>query len=184
MVRELEPKKKKRSGVKQHIRTRIFVRDDYTCQKCGSATDLSIHHILAVQDEGKDDDDNLITLCFSCHREWGLAEMIMEISFDCWISIPPYSTMIMSFLVSTGKVANIPVKRTFVQERTRAGLVAARACGRLGGRTVKLKDGSLGLALKLYADKDNHPKDICKTLGISESTLYRYVRETKQEGEK
>jgi DNA invertase Pin-like site-specific DNA recombinase len=68
-------------------------------------------------------------------------------------------------------------ERDLVRERTQAGLAAARARGRKGGRPKKLVDAKkLALALQLYADKSNDVNTICETLGISRATLYRSVR--------
>jgi DNA invertase Pin-like site-specific DNA recombinase len=68
-------------------------------------------------------------------------------------------------------------ERDLVRERTNAGLAAARARGRKGGRPKKLADAKkLALARQLYADKSNDVTTICETLGISRATLYRYVR--------
>jgi DNA invertase Pin-like site-specific DNA recombinase len=67
-------------------------------------------------------------------------------------------------------------ERRLIQERTRAGLAAARARGRVGGRPALLaSDPKLRLAKKLYADKTLCIEDICQTLKISRSTYYRYV---------
>ena len=68
-------------------------------------------------------------------------------------------------------------ERNLIKERTIAGLTAARARGRLGGRPrLDAKSGKVTLARKLYADKSNAIADICKTLHISRATLYRYVK--------
>ena len=68
-------------------------------------------------------------------------------------------------------------ERNLIKERTIAGLSAARARGRLGGRPrLNPKTGKVALARKLYADKSNSISDICKTLHISRATLYRYVK--------
>ena len=68
-----------------------------------------------------------------------------------------------------------------IRERTNAGLAAARARGRVGGRPRKLStNGKVALAQRLFADKKYAIDDICSTLGISRSTLYRYVREAKK----
>lgn len=67
-------------------------------------------------------------------------------------------------------------ERNLISERTRAGLDAARARGRKGGRpNVLNKSKKVQLAQQLYADKSNEVADICKTLNISRATLYRYV---------
>lgn len=72
-------------------------------------------------------------------------------------------------------------ERDLIRERTSAGLAAARARGRVGGRPRKLPtDGKVALALHLVEDANHSIDDICSTLGISRSTLYRYIREAKK----
>ncbi len=88
---------KRRPGVGKTIRTRILSRDDNVCRKCGRKDNLNIHHIQAVMDGGTDHDDNLITVCKACHREWELAEMVMDISFEKWLPQPPYCVLFLSF---------------------------------------------------------------------------------------
>jgi DNA invertase Pin-like site-specific DNA recombinase len=69
-------------------------------------------------------------------------------------------------------------ERDIIRERTQAGLQAARARGRKGGRPKRQPSArQVAMARALYADKTNSVKDICRTLGISRSTLYRYVKE-------
>jgi DNA invertase Pin-like site-specific DNA recombinase len=67
-------------------------------------------------------------------------------------------------------------ERRLIQERTRAGLAAARARGRRGGRP-RLDSGQARVRTtkKLHGDKSITIDDICKTLNISRSTYYRYV---------
>src|SRR5436853_5519469 len=67
-------------------------------------------------------------------------------------------------------------ERDIIRERTNAGLAAARARGKRGGRP-KLAPNSrkIALANALYEDKSNSTPEICKTLSISRATLYRYV---------
>lgn len=68
-------------------------------------------------------------------------------------------------------------ERRLIQERTKAGLAAARARGRNGGRPkVTSDDPKVVLAKKLHADKTLEIDDICRTLRMSRSTFYRYVR--------
>ena len=67
-------------------------------------------------------------------------------------------------------------ERRLIQERTKAGLAAARARGRKGGRPPMDRDHPrVILANKLFCDKSVSLDDICATLKISRSTLYRYV---------
>ena len=67
-------------------------------------------------------------------------------------------------------------ERRLIQERTKAGLAAARARGRKGGRpAVRSSDARVVLARKLYRDPTVSIDDICSTLKMSKTTLYRYV---------
>ena len=67
-------------------------------------------------------------------------------------------------------------ERDIIRERTQAGLNAARARGRLGGRPKALTPKKAQQALTLYNDKTNTIDEICKTLNISRATLYRYIK--------
>ena len=68
-------------------------------------------------------------------------------------------------------------ERRLIQERTNAGLAAARARGRTGGRPSLTDDtAKVRLAKKLHGDKTLSIDEICDTLNISRSTYYRYVR--------
>jgi DNA invertase Pin-like site-specific DNA recombinase len=72
-------------------------------------------------------------------------------------------------------------ERRLIQERTKAGLAAARARGRKGGRPPVGTDATrVVLANKLFRDKSICVDDICATLKISRSTLHRYVRMSKR----
>lgn len=64
-------------------------------------------------------------------------------------------------------------ERDLIRERTNAGLKAARARGRKGGRPRKLSEKKLRQARALISDPSVSVADICKTLGVSRSTLYR-----------
>jgi DNA invertase Pin-like site-specific DNA recombinase len=71
-------------------------------------------------------------------------------------------------------------ERDLIRERTNAGLAAARARGRVGGRPRKLKtNGKVALARRMFADQSHSIPEICAALGISRATLYRYVKETE-----
>jgi DNA invertase Pin-like site-specific DNA recombinase len=66
-------------------------------------------------------------------------------------------------------------ERDLIRERTQAGLRAARARGRMGGRPREMTPEKLKMAVKLMKDPEIPIGEICKTLGIAKSTLYRYV---------
>jgi hypothetical protein len=64
-------------------------------------------------------------------------------------------------------------ERNLINERTLAGLEAARARGRKGGRPkLKSTGGKVAMAKKLYRDRTLSIPEICKTLNISKATLY------------
>ena len=66
-------------------------------------------------------------------------------------------------------------ERNLVRERTKAGLVAARARGRTGGRRKLLDTEKRVLAVRLYDEKSHTIGEICRLMGISRQTLYNYV---------
>jgi|GEM_PF-2544830 DNA invertase Pin-like site-specific DNA recombinase len=80
------------------------------------------------------------------------------------------------FLRTAGLGALAQFERNLIQERTKAGLEAARARGRKGGRPKSLTAQQRALALDLYAQRKHIVEEICRTLGISKPTLYAYVR--------
>lgn len=70
-------------------------------------------------------------------------------------------------------------ERDIIRERTKAGLDAARARGRKGGRpkglTKESKDKAI-IAETLYKQGDMSITEICKHLGIARSTFYSYLK--------
>lgn len=68
-------------------------------------------------------------------------------------------------------------ERNLIRERTQAGLVAARARGRKGGRPKSLDAKKTALLCELYDSKKHTIKEICELLDISRPTLYSYLRE-------
>jgi DNA invertase Pin-like site-specific DNA recombinase len=98
-----------------------------------------------------------------------------------------------SFKVLTGQGANIDTttpqgklvfgifaalaefERDLISERTKAGLDAARARGRKGGAPYKMTPAKLRLAQAAMEKRETQVSDLCKELGITRQTLYRYV---------
>jgi DNA invertase Pin-like site-specific DNA recombinase len=66
------------------------------------------------------------------------------------------------------------MERELTVERTKAGLIAARQLGRIGGRKRKMTDSKIESAKKLLANGVS-PKDVAENLGISIPTLYRWI---------
>ena len=67
-------------------------------------------------------------------------------------------------------------ERRLIQERTRAGLDAARARGRSGGRKkITLDNPKVLTAKRMHKNHGMSIDDICKTLKISRASFYRYI---------
>jgi DNA invertase Pin-like site-specific DNA recombinase len=66
-------------------------------------------------------------------------------------------------------------ERELMSERTKAGLVAARARGRRGGAPFKMTAAKLRLAMSAMRHVETHVGDLCRELGVTPQTLYRYV---------
>lgn len=97
------------------------------------------------------------------------------------------------FTVLTGKGANIDTtsasgklifgifaalaefERELIRERTKAGLTAARARGRSGGRKFALTKAQVRLAQAAMGKKETVVSELCDELGITRATLYRYI---------
>jgi DNA invertase Pin-like site-specific DNA recombinase len=67
-------------------------------------------------------------------------------------------------------------ERNLIRERTQAGLQAARARGKKGGRPTALSERQHSIAQALYDDPQSSIAEICRTLKISKATLYRSIK--------
>lgn len=67
-------------------------------------------------------------------------------------------------------------ERNLIRERTNAGLSAARARGRKGGRPKGVDEKKRKAALALAKDTSRSVKEICEILGVSRNTYYKYIR--------
>jgi hypothetical protein len=66
-------------------------------------------------------------------------------------------------------------ERELISERTRAGLASARTRGRKGGREFKMTATKVRMAQAGLANRDTKVGELCKELGITRQTLYRFV---------
>lgn len=66
-------------------------------------------------------------------------------------------------------------ERNLIRERTLAGLTAARARGRVGGRKPKLNEKQIREIKTLLTDPAAQVKDIAERYGVSRTTLYKRV---------
>lgn len=74
-------------------------------------------------------------------------------------------------------------ERAMILERTRAGLDAARARGRGGGRPPKLTEEDVAAARALLADSDISIEYVAKRFNVSPATLYRYLPAARSQAE-
>ncbi len=72
-------------------------------------------------------------------------------------------------------------ERDLILERTMAGLEAAKARGRHGGRPRALDRGKAKLARRLKDEGEHSVEEICSMLGVGRSTLYRYLQDGTDE---
>ena len=77
----------KRPGWKA-ARAAAIVRDGGRCRKCGLDHDLEVHHVTERCDGGRDELENLCTLCHDCHCEWTFCQP-PACSFELWLLAPP-----------------------------------------------------------------------------------------------
>jgi DNA invertase Pin-like site-specific DNA recombinase len=68
-------------------------------------------------------------------------------------------------------------ERNLIRERTNAGLAAARARGKLGGRKKSLNAKERRRAVETYKRKNHTVQQICEMMNITKPTLYAYIRE-------
>jgi len=71
------------------------------------------------------------------------------------------------------------LERDIIAERTRAGLEAARARGRKGGRPAKDAD-KVSLAISMYESRRFTIEQIREATGVGKTTLYRYLNDNRQ----
>ncbi|WP_416145931.1 recombinase family protein [Prosthecochloris sp. SCSIO W1101] len=85
--------------------------------------------------------------------------------------VMPSSEMVFNIFVVLAQF-----ERRLIQERTQAGLKAARARGKNGDRPkISPDDEKVQMAKKMSQNHTISVGEICKTLGISRGTYYRYL---------
>ena len=67
-LRQKQPRLKLDPEMYNVLKNQVLERDGWRCQDCGSAQMLEVHHVNPRSKLGPEISDNLITLCFDCHR--------------------------------------------------------------------------------------------------------------------
>ena len=121
------------------------------------------------------------TCCYSC------ACKVAACCSCCLAQIDTTTTTAAGRLVFGIFAALAEFERELIRERTLARLTAARARGRNGGRTFALSKAQVRLAQAAMAHRDTSVSALCRELGITPVTLYRYVGpqgQLREQGEK
>jgi len=71
-------------------------------------------------------------------------------------------------------------ERELISERTKAGLDAARARGRVGGRPPKLDTNQILMLASMHKNRNVPIDDICATLNITRKTMYKYLGQARE----
>ena len=91
------------------------------------------------------------------------------------MGVHPTSEILCSPLLKMTFASLAEFERSIIRERTRAGLDAARARGRIGGRPRSLSAEDLKQARALLTDPEITVEEVTKRLGVGVSTLYRQL---------
>jgi DNA invertase Pin-like site-specific DNA recombinase len=155
-------------------------------------------HIYEDQASGRRDDRPGLAACLKALRAddvlvvWKLDRLGRDLK-HLVSTVQDLAKCNIGFKVLTGQGANIDTttangrlvfgifaalaefEAELIRERTMAGLAAARARGRNGGRKFSLSKAQLRLAQAAMSARDTKVSELCKEIGVTRSTLYRYV---------
>jgi DNA invertase Pin-like site-specific DNA recombinase len=154
------------------------------------------HAIYEDKASGKRDDRPGLVACLKALREgdvlivWRLDRLgrnlthlletindlsTRKIGFKCLTGVDIDTTTPTGRFVLTIFAGLSEFERELTRERVMAGLASARARGRMGGRPYTMTPAKLRLAQAAMAKRDTRVGDLCKELGITRQTLYRFV---------
>ena len=159
---------------------------------------VSPKHVYKDRSSGKNDSRPGLINCLKALRKddvlvvWKLDRLGRDLK-HLVNTIHDLSERGIGFKVLTGKGANIDTatasgklvfgifaalaefERELIRERTKAGLEAARARGRNGGRKFALTKAQVRLAQAAMGKKETVISELSKEIGVTRATLYRYV---------
>jgi len=159
---------------------------------------IAVVHIYSDQASGKRDDRPGLAACLKALREgdvlvvWKLDRLGRDLK-HLVNTVHDLTSRGIGLRVLTGQGANIDTttasgklvfgifaalaefERELIRERTLAGLQAARARGRKGGRKFSLSKAQVRLAQAAMRNRDTKISELCAELGVTRVTLYRYV---------
>jgi DNA invertase Pin-like site-specific DNA recombinase len=163
-----------------------------------AAAGVAPEHLYQDEASGKRDDRPGLEACLKALREgdtlyvWKLDRLGRDLK-HLVTTVRGLSDRGVGLSVLTGQGANIDTTTSsgklifgifaalaefegdLIRERTMAGLAAARARGRHGGRKFELTKNQIRFAQSAMANRDTRVAQLCEELDISRATLYRYV---------
>jgi DNA invertase Pin-like site-specific DNA recombinase len=163
-----------------------------------SEAGIAVEHTYSDQASGKRDDRPGLVACLKALREgdvlvvWKLDRLGRDLK-HLVNTVHDLTARGIGLRVLTGQGANIDTttasgklvfgifaalaefERELIRERTLAGLQAARARGRKGGRKFSLSKAQVRLAQAAMRNRDTKISELCAELGVTRVTLYRYV---------
>lgn len=165
------------------------------------AAGVGSEHIYEDHASGKRDDRPGLLSCLKALREgdilvvWKLDRLGRDLK-HLVNTVQELAERSIGFKVLSGRGANIDTttasgkfvfgifaalaefEQELIRERTMAGLQAARARGRKGGRKFGLSKAQVCLAQAAMHNRDTKVSQLCEELGVTRVTLYRYVSPT------
>jgi len=163
-----------------------------------AAAGVAPEHLYQDEASGKRDDRPGLEACLKALREgdtlyvWKLDRLGRDLK-HLVTTVRGLSDRGVGLSVLTGQGANIDTTTSsgklifgifaalaefegdLIRERAMAGLAAARARGRHGGRKFELTKNQIRFAQSAMANRDTRVAQLCEELDISRATLYRYV---------
>ena len=118
----------------------------------------------------------LLSLSPSARAQSALSEQVRPfVSVDAPVIAITHARVIDGTGAPARAEQTIVIERGIIRERTTAGLDAARARGRVGGRPKSLTEADLGVARTLLKDGDLTIAQVAERLGVAASTLYAHL---------
>jgi hypothetical protein len=74
-------------GISEATRTACYIRDGWKCRKCGREEGLTLHHVIYRSLGGNHRPDNLVTVCWPCHKRIHDKEIIPKWVSGVWIFV-------------------------------------------------------------------------------------------------
>ena len=83
-ISDLTAHERRERDISEATRQAVLERDNGQCQACGQAGDnrLQLHHVIYRSQGGSHDEENLVTLCFDCHKD--VHDGLLRLAFIEW----------------------------------------------------------------------------------------------------